>query len=84
MGHAEDDAELAKEEDEEGSLSSVGDLSGSVRFSTNEQKGLEDGPVPSEEISDYMDLADELPDLGDLRQDLEDQPLQLKYLSNDR
>eukprot|EP00353_Schmidingerella_taraikaensis_P002218 CAMPEP_0185598060 /NCGR_PEP_ID=MMETSP0434-20130131/81765_1 /TAXON_ID=626734 ORGANISM="Favella taraikaensis, Strain Fe Narragansett Bay" /NCGR_SAMPLE_ID=MMETSP0434 /ASSEMBLY_ACC=CAM_ASM_000379 /LENGTH=113 /DNA_ID=CAMNT_0028226955 /DNA_START=996 /DNA_END=1337 /DNA_ORIENTATION=- len=55
-------AALLQDYDEEGSLSYIHDVSGSVRFSTNEQGVVgSDVTGSSSEASAYMDLADELP-----------------------
>ena len=62
---AEDDADaqlrpLGTEQDDHERLSSIGDVSGSVRFSTNSKK-IGDDVVPEQTESEYMDLAEELP-----------------------
>jgi len=57
-----DAGRLELDEASDESLSSIGDVSGSVRFSTNDQKNDEGSLSHSEQASDYMDLADELPE----------------------
>lgn len=69
----EEEAEKEEEEHDDIELSSIGDVSGSVRFSTNEKKLVDIEDDFSEGIDSELELADQMPTENEFVDDDDDE-----------